>query len=559
VAAIAWSAHFLYFRRFGLYEDDVFVLAPLMTWTWRRALSAALQIVQTLPQGRPIGFLVATVVPFACFQLGAVRGLALLYLAASAIVVANALLAHRLFSAVYGPSFALLGALAFTLYPADTTQPFLTHALVLQPSLTFVLLALLAYTRGRSVLAYILAACCLLTYESGVLAFFAAPLLKPAWERATVGRWVRHVALMLAIVIGVLALRVAVGEHRTVALEQEQGVTWADVPSRVVRAVWTGPQVSLSAFLTRPDWAAMEYRDPPFAAGVAAAFAAILAALAGSGFSARVAPPPVLLRAALTGMVMVAGGYALEFSGWHFPPLHEAGRMSAVHLGATLGAATLVAALLSLGWALVRRRGAQLAVAVLASAYLASLFGYRLAVQRGFAAAAGQQREYWSRIMSLVPDLSSDTVVILLGSEPPRNRFILPSSWSDTWVIRFLFHDAAGHSPFLVGGYVPLRRGAAETGFDETLLRRAGNGSLDWSSEVPGWMRVDRGRPLQSGPVVVLERQGFEWRRRSGSITLQGVEVALPPASAGTTHRLVPGPLYDLLIAPARSGSGSAP
>jgi len=166
-------------------------------------------------------------------------------------------------------------------------------------------------------------------------------------------------------------------------------VTWADVPSRVVRAVWTGPQVSLSAFVTRPGWAAKKYHDPAFVVGMAIAFAAILAALAGSGFSARMAPPPVLLRAALTGMVMVAGGYALEFSGWHFPPLHEAGRMSAVHLGATLGAATLVAALLSLGWALVRRRGAQLAVAVLASAYLASLFGYRLAVQRGFGPRPG--------------------------------------------------------------------------------------------------------------------------------------------------------------------------
>ena len=558
MAAVAWSAHFLYFRSFGLYEDDIFLLSPQLKWTWRDEGRALLEILRTLRQGRPVGFLVATVLPFGCFQFGGVRALPLLYLAASAIVVANALLAHRLFAAVYGPSFALLGALAFTLYPADTTQAFLTHALVLQPSLTLVLLALLAYARDRRVLAYALAASCLLTYESGVLAFFAAPLLKPTWDRATAGRWARHVALMLAIVIGVVALRAAVGEYRTVALEQDQGVTWRQVPGRVVAALWTGPQVSLSAFLTRPGRAGAEYHDPAFALGVAAVFVAILAALAGSGFAAGVASRPVLLRAAATGLVMVVGGYAFEFAGWHFPPVHEAGRMSAVHLGATLGAATLLGALLSLGWTLVRRRGARLAVAGLVAVYLASLFGYRLAVQRGFASAASQQREYWSRIVGLVPDLSSDTVVILLGSEPPRNAFILPSSWSDTWVIRFLFHDAGRRSPFLVGGHFPLRRGAASLGFDETLLR-ASNGRLEWSSEAPGWMRIDRGRPLQSGPVVVLERRGFEWERRKGSITLQGVDVALPPAPPGTGNRLSRGPLYDLLIAPAGRGSGSAP
>ena len=35
VAVIAWSAHFLFFRRFGLYEDDFYVVAPQLAWTWR--------------------------------------------------------------------------------------------------------------------------------------------------------------------------------------------------------------------------------------------------------------------------------------------------------------------------------------------------------------------------------------------------------------------------------------------------------------------------------------------------------------------------------------------
>ena len=186
--------------------------------------------------------------------------------------------------------------------------------------------------------------------------------------------------------------------------------------------------------------------------------------------------------------------------------------------------------------------------------YLASLFAYGLVVQRGFVDAAQQEREYWSRIVALVPDLSGDTVVILVGSEPSRNRFILPSSWSDSWVFRFLYHDARGRSPFLVGGRFPLHRGGPNEGFDESLVQ-ARDGKLRWSAEVPGWMRVDRAQPLESGRVVVLERRGFKWKRRGGSITLQGIDIDLPPAPPGATIRLLPGPLHDLLLAPAEGSA----
>ena len=559
VAVIAWSAHFLFFRSFGLYEDDYFVVGRQLAWTWPQAWAWLIATVRDLPQGRPIGFLIAHVLPFSCFQLGGIHALPVLYLAASAIVVLNALLAHRLLSIVYGPSFGLLGALVFTLYPADTSHPFLTHLLVMQPSLTLVLLALLAYVRRRRVLAYVLAAGSLLTYESGVLAFFAAPLLSATWEAGIVRRFVRHLAVLLAIVAAVLALRVAVGEGRAANLKgSDQGTRWSHVPAHVLQALWTGPQVSLAAFAKRPVRAAREAADPNVGLGVAAAFAAIFAVLAPAArFAAGVAARRVLLRAGLTGFLMLVGGYAFEFSGYHFPPVYEVGRMTAVHMGATLGAAILVASLLSLPWTAARGRAARLALMALTTLYLASLFGFQLVVQRGFVRVAELQREYWWRIVGLVPDLAADTVVILMGSEPSRDEFIGTSSWADTWVLAFLFHDAAGRSPFLVGGRVPLRRGAPEAGFDESLLE-AREGRLWWSSAVPPWVRIDRQAPLPEGKVVVLERRGSGWKRRKGSITFHGVDIVLRPRRRGSILRLVPGPLHDLLLAPA-AGHGRAP
>jgi hypothetical protein len=185
-----------------------------------------------------------------------------------------------------------------------------------------------------------------------------------------------------------------------------------------------------------------------------------------------------------------------------------------------------------------------------AALYLASVFGYRLVVQRGFVDATAQQRQYWSTIVTLIPDLSADTVIILLGSEPPRNRFIMPSSWSDTWVIRDLFHDAQGRSPYLVGGRFSLHRDAPPAGFEESLLQ-ARDGRLWWSPAAPAWLRIDRAQSLQRDRLVVLEQRGFTWVRRAGSITLAGIAIDLRPAAAQATIRLLPGALHDLLLAPA--------
>jgi hypothetical protein len=542
VAIVAWSAHFLFFRRFGLYEDDCFFVGRQLAWTWRDVLASLQYTARTFYQGRPLGFLLVNVVPFACFQLGGVRALPLVYLAASTTIVANALLAHRLLSVAYGPSFALLGALAFTLYPAHTSQTYLTHALVLQPALTLVLLALLAYLHERRVLAYVLAACCLLTYESGVLAFFAAPLVGPTWDRGIIRRWARHLGVVLGIVVAVLALRAAVGEFRAIHLAQAAGVGWSQVPGRALQAMWIGPRVSLAAFVTRPGWAMRDVVEGAVGLVATTAFAVVFAILTfGPRFAAGMAARPVLLRAGITGLVMLVGGYALEFPEGHFPPIFEAGRFSAVHLGATLGAAILVASLLSLAWTVARRRAARVALGGLLALYLASLFAFRLVVQRGFVSAAEQQREYWSRIVALVPDLSADTVVILMGSETPRNAFILASSWSDNWVLHSLFHDASGRSPDIVG---------APRGFDESLLQ-VRDGRLRWSWAVPRWMGIDTRPPLTAGNVVVLERRRFKWKRRNGSITLQGIDIDLPPAPPGAAIRLMPGPLHDLLLPPA--------
>ncbi len=533
VVAVAFISHFALFRRFGLYEDDYAFIAGPLTWSWGQAGAYVESCIRTLPQGRPIGFIVGSVVPFLCVRLGGLRALPLVYLCGAAVVCLNAFLAHRLL-ARYGRSFALLGALFFTLYPADTTHPLLTHSLLLQPALTFVLLALLAYARGGRVVAYGLAAGALFTYETGLLPFFAAPLLSPTWDRRLVRRWAGHVAIVFALVGVAVLLRLWVGERRMG--EMEGG--WIAVPGRIVQAVRVGTAVSLESFVRRSGFAFRQL-GPEHLYPAALAALAVLVPVFLRRLATDRADRSDLLRAGTTGLVMLVAGYGLAFTRDHFPPVEQAGRLTSVHMGATLGAAIVWAAAVSMLWTLARRRSARLAAAALTAVFVASLFTFRIVVQRGFVRSAEHQREYWSRIVELLPDLSYDSVVLLRGAEPPRSEFILTSSWADTHVLPLLFRDGSGRAPRLVGGVAP---------FDESFVEARG-GMLWWSPLAPHWLQIDRTAPLPRD-VFVLEHTGSGWERRVGSITLGGMALELPPPARREGAGLEKGPLHDLLLAP---------
>ncbi len=531
VVAVAWTAHFALFRRFGLYEDDYWYVGRTLGWTADDARRWAETCVRALPMGRPIGFLIGTIVPFLCFQLGGLRALPFVYLCGSLVVSLNALLAYRLLRLPYGRSFALIGALAFTLHPADTTHTLLTHNLALQPALTFLLLALLAYVRGRRVVSYFLAAGALLTYESAVLPFFAAPLLLPDWDRRLLRKWARHVVLVAAIVLAVVLLRRWMGDARIVDLHR--GIT--TVPWRIVRSVFIGPQVSLGAFLERSAYA-IRWLGPNHLVRAALAALALFTMLFLRRFGAEKLDRSTLARAAVTGLVMLAAGYGFAFTADHFPPTERAGRLTSVHLGATLGASMVFAALACAGWTIARSRRARITAAVLTAFVVSSLFGFRLLVQRGFVTSAEHQRAYWQTIVHLVPDLSEDTTVLLLGAEPAASNFILTSSWADTIVLPLLFRAPGGRSPQLVGG---------EERFRESFLS-ARDGELWWSPNAPDWLAIDRTVPLRR--VVVLELTSSGWQRRVGSITFHGITIPLPPPPVGARIALKKGPLYPLLL-----------
>jgi hypothetical protein len=134
-------------------------------------------------------------------------------------------------------------ALLFALYPADTTDPFLTNALGIQPSLFFVLTATYAYLNARWFLAYILATGSLLTYESLFFLFFAAPYLR-ADDSIKHGR--RHALILVGILSGYVFLRQLSSEERVANIEMIAAL------QNLVGRIFYGPIVSFGAFWGRP-------------------------------------------------------------------------------------------------------------------------------------------------------------------------------------------------------------------------------------------------------------------------------------------------------------------
>src|SRR5207237_4181343 len=115
----------------------------------------------------------------------------------------NTFLCYRLLRVRVPVAAAAVGAAVFCLFPADTTKILLTHDFQLQPSLTFALLAALAYAAGRRPLAYALSAGALLSYESGFLALFALPLCLRSWDRRLLRELVGHMLMLAVVVAGV--------------------------------------------------------------------------------------------------------------------------------------------------------------------------------------------------------------------------------------------------------------------------------------------------------------------------------------------------------------------
>lgn len=413
---IIWFAHFSRWREFGFYEDDYSFFAPPLVWD-RVDLLARLDYFRTLPQGRPLTFFGLPLIGYIANWLGDWQ---YAYLMGFGVVATNVILTFWLFYRLgASPIAAFLGALFAGLYPADPTHTLLTHAFALQGAMTFALVSAHLYlseNRWLRGLSYLPALAVLLTYEYPFMFLFALPLLR---RRPNRGEAIRHAIILAALLAVMFVLRSGVGDSRMGLLNDP-----LDTLGKFIRAVLVGPIVSAGVVVRTP----LTVLDA-FHGGLLLPMAFLLVVglvmvwlLRGSG---KNFPSRAGLAAALL-MIVLPYGLALIH-----PVDTTVGRMTSVHFASALGWGLLIAII-------AHQKVLQYAVVV----YLAVIMGYRVLIQEDFARSWQYQREFWSQVFELAPDLESGTLLLANG-DLPETHYILTHSWIDPILLNLFYRIPA--------------------------------------------------------------------------------------------------------------------
>jgi hypothetical protein len=439
-----WACHFLQASHFGLYEDD-WSRIPL---TAEISLPTLWNLIFSVGQGRPLhdGFIY--LLSFLGWRLG---GLEAMYWFGYSILALNATLLCLFLKRMSGDRFlALSGALAFIVFPADTTRPFLTHALGVQPSLSFLLLACHAYLSRLRTLSYVLAAACLMSYETFFLVFLSMPLVRSKWDRRTIVRLAQHGLIMGTVLLAAFVVRRLTGEGRVTGLAAK------DLLVTSVRAMTLGPYVSMAQYVRSPLELVVHLRENmslDLYAVVLLCSAAFTWRLSRHMHGIQPGEWPLykvcegrllhlevrkrlfeLGKVAVVGITMLILAYPLAFT---TSPLATTGRATRVHAPAAVGAAVVFAALSSACVFVAKLYGQERIATFGVGLGLAILAGFSVSVQSDYSLSWSLQREFWTNFVRLSPNASDGTVFLV---DPLKDTTRISAfSWSMALVLERIY------------------------------------------------------------------------------------------------------------------------
>lgn len=553
LAVILWIAHFVHLNSFGLYEDDYSHISPPLGWNLSQLLDS-FKVLANWPLGRPLGYFLNFLLAFVGGKLG---GLSTLFVMDYLIQVGNAVLSYFLLRRIGQQAIAWLGAAIFGIFPATTTHIFLMHSLGQEyTSLMFLLVASHCYLSGRKVPAYLISLACLLTYETPYTVFLAVPLLLLPWDRSLLKALAKHAAVWLGILLAVVAVRALMGEGRIVGVGSSAGNVLG-VFGKILVSMYTGPAVALSTFATGPAWVLSHWK-PELTLVVAACFGifffmlhrlalnmpapqsdrhldlrvAVFGLKIGGEFNV---PREQTLKLLVTAVILLSVAYLFSFT--HFPPIATYGRLTSVHLAATLGGTLLFAAVASLVLEFFKSRKLGYAGIGVLALYLSLLVAYRFTIQLDFAKAWQNEQRFWTNVVQQVPDMSDGMMIFVFEDGLPSSHFILTHSWADPLVLQQIYQ-------FPSTWQSPPRLFVVPRDWAESVIP-SGDG---FSWRVPSATWPAHWELLPDSNVVVMKWKAGRLVRQTGAIPIGGETLQLKPPPSVLPPAWQKGALYPLLI-----------
>ena len=552
IAVLIWVTRFWHSSQFGLYEDDYTRIPQALAMTgselWQIIIQAFRHFVD---HGKPLH---PTLIYSLALIGGRIKGLFGIYIIGYLIVTINAFLFYWLVKRISNQTFALISALAYCLYSADTTQSFITHSLGLQPSLTFLLLAMHGYLSDKKILSYLLLSGILLNYETPFLIFLSAPLLKEKWDKRLLRELSLNALALGGILISVFLIRFLIGESRV------SGLNFPEVITIPITHMIQGPLVAFGAYFFRPIQA-IQNLNIEMVLLMAISFPIFTWILIKSKFGNKqnlsadgdpsilqdqdkIASIPKLkfgewknlgefflpLKLALTGIVMLILAYPLTFTVRAYA---ISGRDTRVHFGAVLGAALLWASIWYAALFLAQRYRWKKVVAFSLAGVCSLLLGFGLVGQQDYQRAWTLQQELWSDIVKFVPDLSDSTVILVDPDGLVDTKQIDANTWSMPLVLQFIyeFPSTWQHTP-RVHRLLP--------DWEERVLHN----SLEIKAVDYKWEYV----VVPWNDTVILETSEGRVVSRLEEFQIDGDVYKLKEIETGSRVRFLEGVLYDDLI-----------
>lgn len=444
LAVLTFALYFFRMRGFGLYEDDYFFVGSFIGDSGSEIYSNTVKCLKEMPQGRPLAFLFPAIITY--FGVSLTDDLVVVYSIGALFCLANAFLVYTILRKWISLASALVGAMIFLLSPADTTKILLTHNLILQPSLFCALLGITFYTRQSKIYllpAYIFGAMTLLFYESGILVFLFAPFFVINNKNSFIKRLLAHIGLIALTIICFSLLRASHGESR---MNDIIAGSKLDLIFRIVTGPFIGIGGSLAAMIygtlkgiqkalvieilpiliagtgfilwlmkyfsgakSKPELEKVVVVTPFFLRNILAKLRILPAktreVFEGSSFSIQF--PAYIL---FVGALMIPAAYLLAFT--HYPPVTLSGRLTSVHLAATVAWAVFAGG--SLEFLLTSEIKKNLKQFLIAATGVIMIFwsSYAIYLQDGFYTVWSGQKIFWKEVTALTPDLDENTVVV---------------------------------------------------------------------------------------------------------------------------------------------------
>ncbi len=534
--------------RMGLYADD-FVISN----KWGQSLSdywtAIKQAALTWPQGRPLIGVQKALFGGGAWALGGLRGV---YILGYGVLAGNALMTFFLLRRIAPVSVAFVGAMAMILYPADTAKMTYIRTTQVQFVVLLFLLATWAYLNGHRFLAYLAILWTVGVYETVILLFFFVPALRIPWRRAVLRDFLKHGAILGALLAGVVVLRLALAPAYLGEVSTALG-PWETV-WRAFLAVVLGTATSAKLLVLRVVTAlqTLSWLSAAVMLAVGAATALVLGRTlnlkkkddsAGGAASMSWSPLtwPRPLQLICVGAVLWLAAYPLFFTTLRFPPTAIVGRPTSPHAAAEIGVSLVLAGGF---WALIhhwRRRGAQRAIIAGVALYFGLLAGFQITVQSELAKAWQIQKAFWQALVRAVPDLEPNMVIIV----DPRHgtwgktRYAEIYPWNLQHILPQTLTAKAGRKavPRAVWIWQILPR----TFFKVTFLPRN-------NVTVKYFLDPKPRRNMKNKIVWLVANQNGGFDRITSPKIVQGVTIHPKPLGPSTLDTWGKGPLYAPLL-----------